>query len=545
MNKSVAGLLWLGAALVLAEPTHSGTQTLPGQGPSRSSVAEAAENGPGAELFRPGPLRKFQVEVRGQELERLRRNDREYVRCSVRVGDEVVRDVGVHVKGAAGSRRGFDDRPALTLNFDKFVPDQRFHGLEKLHLNNSVQDGSLLCENICGELFRRAGVPAPRANVVRMELNGRDLGLYVLREGFDKEFVKQYFPDAKGNLYDGGFLRDVDAELTKLFGNKSRAQPELKALVAATKEPDPAKRWQRLQELLEVERFISYCALQVMCWDWDGYPMNRNNYKLYWDRNSGKITFFPHGMDQMFGDPNGPIFPNFNGLVARAILQTPEGKRRYRERMSELLTDVFRVEAITNRIHAYAAPIRQTLAERDLNAARGYDGQVQRLCDLVRQRAVALAKQLNVPPPNTLRFQDGVARLGGWTEQNEPGQARLEQGRGPDGVRSLSIRTDVPTVASWRTRVWLPQGRFRFEARVKTTGVVAVADELGEGAGLRISGARQTRRNKLVGDSPWQPLAYEFEVPAPADEVTLVCELRASKGQVWFDAESLRLVKLN
>ena len=38
-----------------------------------------------------------------------------------------------------------------------------------------------------------------------VKLNQRNLGLYVLLEGWDKRFLKQHFKDARGNLYDGGY----------------------------------------------------------------------------------------------------------------------------------------------------------------------------------------------------------------------------------------------------------------------------------------------------------------------------------------------------
>jgi len=67
--------------------------------------------------------------------------------------------VAVHLKGAAGSFRQVDDNPALTLSFGKLSSGQRFHGLRKIHLNNSVQDPSFSTEDICGGMFHAAGVP--------------------------------------------------------------------------------------------------------------------------------------------------------------------------------------------------------------------------------------------------------------------------------------------------------------------------------------------------------------------------------------------------
>ena len=85
------------------------------------------------------------------------------------------------MKGNYGTFQAFEKKPSLTLNFDKFNEHQKFHGMDKLHLNNSVQDPSYMTEIICGDLFRAAGVPATRGAHARVFLNGRDLGLYVLK----------------------------------------------------------------------------------------------------------------------------------------------------------------------------------------------------------------------------------------------------------------------------------------------------------------------------------------------------------------------------
>ena len=83
------------------------------------------------------------------------------MKATIREADRVA-VVALKLKGAAGSFREWDDRPALTLNMHKFNKGGTFHGLVKFHLNNSVQDETYLHELLCSELFRRAGIPAPR-----------------------------------------------------------------------------------------------------------------------------------------------------------------------------------------------------------------------------------------------------------------------------------------------------------------------------------------------------------------------------------------------
>jgi len=95
------------------------------------------------------------------------------------------------------------------------------------------------------------------------------------------------------------------------------------------------------------------------------------------------------------------------------------------------------------------------------------------------------------------------------------------------------------TASSWRKTVALPPGKYRFQAQAKTAGV-ASSDGAAKGAGLRISGGART--TGLDGDSGWNPLVFEFDTPG--GDVALVAELRATKGEVWFLAESMQLVKV-
>src|SRR5260221_7900552 len=159
-----------------------------------------------------------------------------------------------------------------------------------------------------------------------------------------------------------------------------------------------------------MDRFISFVAMDVMMCDWDGYAMNHNNWRLFHDQESNKMVFFPHGLDQMFGvertSPECPILPRMQGRVARAVLSTTEGKRRYFERMSQLYTNVWHVEAILKRVHQLAAVIRPVIADHGGSSARYHDSEVENLKERITQRDQSLQRQLaslkDPPKPGVL-----------------------------------------------------------------------------------------------------------------------------------------------
>src|SRR5436190_20086903 len=224
-----------------------------------------------ADLFdKPtGPVPVIRITVDNDNLTLLKSDPRKYVHADLQIGDEKLANLGLHLKGAAGSFRRWEDKPALTLTANKYVKGQSFRGLEKFHLNNSVQDGAYFNELINCERFLAMGCPAARACHVVVELNGRKTGLYVLKEGFDDVFLKRHFKDDSGNLYDGGFLQEIDQPL-KLDQGPGCDWKDLKALATAAREPDQKKRYAALEKMLYLDKFYALWAGEVFGTDWDG-----------------------------------------------------------------------------------------------------------------------------------------------------------------------------------------------------------------------------------------------------------------------------------
>jgi len=499
---------------------------------------------PSDAYFASRSVAKLRIEIVPAELQKLRENNRTYVRCDlIENGKVTYKSVAIKLKGAAGSFRDFDDRPALTLNVDRFNKEQSFHGLEKIHLNNSVQDESYLNEYLCSELCREMKIPAARVTHARVWLNGRDVGLYVVKEGFDKTFLKRHFADAKGNLYDGGFLQDVDVDLEKDSGIGPDDRSDLHALREACAELDPVTRWQRIVTLLDVDRFIDFMALELMTCHWDGYTVNKNNYRLYFDFKSKKGHFFPHGMDQMFGDAGFPILDHPGCIVSSAVMQNPAWRARYRARIKEFLPLFSPPERLLARVAAQQKRLLPIMKEISDDQANAFQDRVNELQQRLIARAENLKEQVAQPEPGPVEFNDeGFVDLSDWYGVSETEDAIHEEVElaGPQKqAYSIKVGSSGNCVASWRRKVLLARGQYQFLAEAKTENVMAKSDEQGSGVGLRLSG--MTRSAKLAGTSNWKPLVYEFEIVEDQKEVELVAEIRATAGQVWFNKASLRL----
>ena len=346
-------------------------------------------------FFADGRPVQVVIEVDQKGSDSLRREPRKYVPATVKEGGNTYKDVAVHLRGAIGSFQPFDGKPGLTLNMDKFADGQRWNGMDKLHLANSLQDPSFLAEFICGELHTAVGVPAARVGHASVTVNGRPRGFYYLKEGFDKGFLQRHFKNSHGNFYDGGFCREIDQPLELVSGKGDvKDRSDLKALIAAVRENDHKRRIEHIGRLLDLDQFISYMVMTSITWDWDSYAFKANNYRIYHDPERNKLVFIPSGMDQMFGEPNGPAMPGFGGMVSRALIETPEGRRRYWARMREVMRTVFEPDRWCKRLDELEARIRPALAAVDAGAARDLKGRVDPLRNGIRQRHRAITAEL-------------------------------------------------------------------------------------------------------------------------------------------------------
>lgn len=355
---------------------------------------KAAKPVPAMDLFAQGLIPSIRLELSAAAMDQLRQSPRKYVAGQVVEGDRIYTNVAIRLKGGPGSFRPLDDRPAFTVNFDRLAPGQTFHGLKKLHLNNSVQDSSLIAEKLCREMFEAAGVPAPRAGHAFVSVNGRNLGLYVLVEGVNKQFLKRHFADAGGNVYDGHAGQDITQRLRTNSGDRPKDKSRLTALATAAQTADLGARRTALEGTLDVDRFLSFMAVEVIVSHWDGYSLGRNNYRVFHDQDTDRMVFLPQGLDQTFQPRNIPAVPQMSGLVAKSVLEIPQFRERFRVRQAELLTNTFREEIWVKRLREIASKVQRELTATGAPNAESYLKQAAAYRRRLQKRLAALQADL-------------------------------------------------------------------------------------------------------------------------------------------------------
>ncbi len=187
---------------------------------------------------------------------------------------------------------------------------------------------------------------------------------------------------------------------------------------------------------------------------------------------------------------------------------------------------------------------------------------VARLRDVDAQLAAVnnfQAMVLNTPMPLTNWTMHREGDVGFSRTTNTPAALRLHASSGPG-------------FGAWTTTVWLEEGRYRIEGRVKTLGVQS--NEREGGAGFRVWSTRKETRgaswswfpygsgrdprmgglipvftnsvqHRLLGDKEWTTVAHEFELRQPLADLQIQCALQASSGAAWFDLSSLKIRRVS
>ncbi len=281
--------------------------------PVGASQAVAAEPAPGPAgwLFDPGTVVEIDLDLPQASVDVLKvKPEEEYqpATFSLTAGEQTFGplSVGARLKGGLGSFRPLSQKAAFKLKFDEFVDDQTFFGLEKLTLNNMVQDPSMLHETLAYEAFRAAGVAAPRTGYAFLRVNGEPYGLYLNVEALDSVALPRWFASTL-HLYEGAYGADVapgSAAAFEVDEGKSKKREDLEALIVAAN--DEEGDWSEgMSGFADLDQMTLMWAVERYIGHWDGYSgvpgaLRPNNYYLH-SEEDGEFRMLPWGTDQTWG----------------------------------------------------------------------------------------------------------------------------------------------------------------------------------------------------------------------------------------------------
>ena len=128
----------------------------------------------------------------------------EYSVCNVLIDGEAYTNVGIRGKGntSLSTVSSMDsDRYSFKIEFDQYDSTKSYYGLDKLCLNNIIQDNTYMKDFLAYQLMEEFGVDAPLCSYVYITVNGEDWGLYLAVEGIEDGFLRRNYGSDYGQLY--------------------------------------------------------------------------------------------------------------------------------------------------------------------------------------------------------------------------------------------------------------------------------------------------------------------------------------------------------
>jgi len=275
-------------------------------------------------LYSPDVLRTLFLEFENadweQELADFKNTDVQ-VPARLVVDGKSYRHVGVHFHGTS-SFMGVPDgsKRSLVLTLDFIHRNQNLGGYRKLILLNSHEDPSFLRTVLAFEIARDY-IPAPKANHVRLVINGESWGVYVNQQFFNKDFVREWFGTTKGARWKvpgspngrGGlnYIEDPSA-YRRIYEIKSNDDPkawaELVNLCKVLTLTPLEQLEDALNPLLDIDAALRFLAWENVIASGDAYYARASDYNLYKD-DRGRFHIIPYDANESFPTRRGPGGP--------------------------------------------------------------------------------------------------------------------------------------------------------------------------------------------------------------------------------------------
>jgi spore coat protein H len=359
-------------------------------------------------------LRVYGLQMSRKDLDSLERTvDSNQTYPAKFVADGKTYDVRVRYRGQWA--RSWPKK-ALKIFFDDAVP---FEGQHCINLNSGWRDPAFVREHLAYIIYARAGVPAPRSRMVRIDLNGSFYGLYVEVEQPDKPLLRRsnlkgaalFKAISPSNMADERDLR-TEAAFKKHYARDTQKEEGMADLQRFCHDlAQSSNVAEFLQQHVDLDEYINYLAVSILIQHWDGF--NKNHFLAYDRRGSEKWLVIPWDLDRTLGDHwNGsfdfaqlPVslgtrqFPGTTGWnrLQDRFFSEPSLRNRLFQRINELLEKEFTSEKLF--------PVLDQL-ESEISAAAALDRRrwpsgtpdlhtgIARLKSYIQRRRAYLRKEL-------------------------------------------------------------------------------------------------------------------------------------------------------
>lgn len=415
------------------------------QGKSLGLEAAPSALGYEARLFDAGQVHTIDLRMEDWEGFLETCTNEEYQLCSLTIDGEAVESAAIRAKGNTSltSVAAYgNDRYSFKVEFDHYDGAGAYHGLDKLSLNNLIQDNTCMKDFLVYRLMAAFGAAAPLCSYVWLTVNGEPWGLYLAVEGIEDAFLERNYGSAGGNLYkpdsmsfgggrgNGGGMGSSDVKLQyvdddpdsypNIFDNAKTAvtAADKTRLIAALKILGGEGN---IEDAVDVEQVIRYFVVHGFVCNGDSYTGSMvHNYYLY--EEGGLLSMLPWDYNLAFGgfqtaDTSGavnePIDTPVTGgsledrPMAAWIFRSEEHTALYHQYYGEFLSSLLESGWCDALIDETAAMIAPYIAEDPTKfcTEEEFETGVAALKDFCTRRTQSVRGQLDGSIPSTTQGQ--------------------------------------------------------------------------------------------------------------------------------------------
>ena len=360
-----------------------------------------------------------------------------YFDASLMIDGVAFPNVGLRKKGFLGSLS--TTRPSIKIKLNHTDKDAEIEGLTNLTFNNNQQDIGLMSQFMGYALFNAAGSPAPRCAYAKVTVNGMNLGVYSHVETVRKSFLRRAFGTDDGTLYEGPYVDFYKGWLGSFehkTGNDSPGREKIQQLIEIL-EGDGKNIEGAIGELVDLDTFYTYWAIEGLLGFWDGYSGNNNNFFIYLNPTTDKFHFLPWGADSLFSKHSklrhhnkagAPISVKTQGLLTHKLYQQKSSRDRYAKTMmgilenhwneAELLAEIDRIDAM---VRSHLVDAQRSFGYEDEGKAYSRTQALEETRKFIRERRSDITKEIagGMPEWRAVPNEPYVTREDDWSKRGE------------------------------------------------------------------------------------------------------------------------------
>ena len=275
------------------------------------------------------------------------------------------------------------------IDLNDGYPGRDLAGVVKLNLHNCITDPSYMNEVIAHQLFRDAGVPAPRTSYARVyvsvpgKYDNEYFGLYSMVENVDKRFIEDRYGSRKGAIFKPvtpTLFKDLGEHweaYEQIYDPKTHLSDEEKwrliDLCRLVSHSSDYEFSSRIGDFIDLDEAARYFAVTVLIADLDGILGSGQNFYLYLEPKSSKFTFISWDQDHSFGQWTRTQEQRENlslnkpwdkeNLFLERLFNVPGFKDSYLSHIKVINDTLFQPERISAQVEELAEVLRPAIRD--------------------------------------------------------------------------------------------------------------------------------------------------------------------------------------